>query len=63
MRLSGPRSRPTTSHKICVAPGIERGTSGPVARNSVVRKTNTVKFENGVKHINTLVLKGSDDSV
>jgi hypothetical protein len=34
MRLSGPRSRSTTSQKNPVAPGIESGTSGSVARNS-----------------------------
>jgi hypothetical protein len=31
--LSGTRSRPTTSQKIFVAPGIKPGTSGSVARN------------------------------
>jgi hypothetical protein len=34
MRLSGPRSRPTISQKMLVAPGIEPGTSGSVTRNS-----------------------------
>jgi hypothetical protein len=33
-RLSGPRSRPTTTQKNLVAPGIEPGTSVSVARNS-----------------------------
>src|SRR5215469_15409382 len=33
-RLSGPRSRPTTTQKNLVAPGIETGTSVSVARNS-----------------------------
>jgi hypothetical protein len=32
-RLSGPRSRPTTSQKNFVAPGIEPGISESVARN------------------------------
>jgi hypothetical protein len=34
MRLSGPRSRPTTSQKNLVAPEIESGTSLSLARNS-----------------------------
>jgi hypothetical protein len=33
-RLSGPRSGPTTTQKNLVAPGLEPGTSVPVARNS-----------------------------
>ena len=33
-RLSKPRSRPTTTQKNLVAPGIEPGTSVSVARNS-----------------------------
>jgi hypothetical protein len=33
-RLSGPRSRPATSYKNLVAPGIEPATYGSVARNS-----------------------------
>jgi hypothetical protein len=33
-RLSGPRSRPTTSQKNLVAPEIEPGISESVARNS-----------------------------
>src|SRR5215475_12847784 len=33
-RLSGPRSRPTTTQKNLVAPGIEPETSVSVARNS-----------------------------
>jgi hypothetical protein len=33
-RLSGPSSRPTTSQKILLSPGIVPGTSGSVARNS-----------------------------
>jgi hypothetical protein len=33
-RLSGPRSRPTTSQKKMVTPGIKPGISGYVARNS-----------------------------
>jgi hypothetical protein len=32
-RLSGPRSRHTTSEKNLVAPGMEPGISGSVARN------------------------------
>jgi len=32
--VSGPRSRPTTTQKNLVAPGIEPGTSVSVARNS-----------------------------
>jgi hypothetical protein len=34
MRLSGPRSTPTTSQKNLVAPGIEPETSGSVAGNT-----------------------------
>jgi hypothetical protein len=34
MRLSGPRSRPTTSQKNLVAPEIEPETSASLARNS-----------------------------
>src|SRR5215475_14008791 len=33
-RLSGPRSRPTTTQKNLAAPGIEPETSASVARNS-----------------------------
>jgi hypothetical protein len=41
-RLSEPRSRPTTSQKTLVAPGIEPGTPGSVARNSDLYTTEAV---------------------
>jgi hypothetical protein len=43
-KLSGPRSRHTTSHKKLVEPGIELGTSGSVARNSDHQTTEAVYF-------------------
>ena len=41
-RLSGPRSRHTTSQKNLVAPGIEPGTSVSVARNADHQTTEAV---------------------
>jgi hypothetical protein len=46
--LSGPRSRPTTTQKNLVAPGIEPGTSGSIARNSEHQTSEVVNSENVV---------------
>jgi len=47
MRLSRPRSRPTTTQKNLVAPGIQPETSVSVARNSDHRPQRRSKLDTG----------------